>query len=362
MARKTRSTASPKTPGKAKKAAKEIVAESPKPKAKAAKKEAPKKETPKEKEFGFVSESQVGKAVAELRKYTERAVQEATNGKSALFEEEENDVSKVLTVQLEFKKFFTNRAEFKQRLVAMAKPFKNAGETLTTCLFLRDNFVTNDEQLAAVEAAKIPTLKKILTLTELKTVYKTFEKRRELYDTYDLFLVDDAILSSMPSVLGKTFYNNTPHKFPVCIKVSNTKNLKELSLVTLANQVNKVLASTQYLAPLGTSLSIQVGYLSGDFSDADLVANVGAVLKTFSADKLVSAGIQTASSPVVPLYYTDKIYDDADVLENAQDKSDDEEATEDVYTKALLELADEDTVMKTIGPKKRSKKSQGAKP
>lgn len=354
MAKKTKTSASPKTPSKVKKSTSQgdtPVASPASKKLKKAKAPAPSQA----KEFGYVSKSQAQKAVSELQKYLARQ-KEQSEEKSQLFDDED-EPERDLYVDVQTKKYISQKPEFKPRLIELAKPYLREQEELKTCLFLRDHFISNAEQLEEVENADIPTLKKILTLTQLKTIYHTFEKRRELYSEYDLFLVDEAILSSMPNVLGKTFYMNEKAKFPINIRVASTKNQNQLSLVTLNNQLNKVLSSTAYLPPVGNSVLIKIGSFNKLFSETDLLENLHNVLKTFDESLLLTIGIKTTESPVVPLYYTDKIYSDSDVLENApEEDGEEEEETEDFYTKALLELADEETVNKALGAELRKKK------
>lgn len=363
MARKTKSAASPKTPAKTKKAVSASPAASPAAKKTKAPAKSPanaeKAPESLEKEFGYVSQSQAFKALSELKKFLERQGEDKSE-KAQLFDDDDDENSD-LYVQFQTKKYYSQKPEFKPRLIQLSKPFYRENEELKTCLFLRDHFITTDDKLEEVEQADIPTLKKILTLTQLKTIYQTFEKRRELYSEYDLFLVDDALLSSMPLVLGKTFYLNETGKFPVNVRVTSTKAPKELSLVTLGNQVNKVLSSTAFLPPVGTDITVKIGSFS-HLSDRELLANMHAVLKAFDEELLVTVGVKTSESPVLPLYYTDKIYGDADVLENVPEAVEDE-PEDDTYTKALLELGDEQSVAKALGGElrkvKKTKKSKG---
>lgn len=353
MAKKSKASASPKTPSKTKKSPPQGNTPVPSPASKKGKKTRAPAPASTEKEYGYVSKSQAQKAVSELQKFLERQ-SEPSDAKNQLFADDEESF-KDLYVEIESKKYISDKPDFKARLIELTKPFLRENEELKTCLFLRDNFITSDEKLEQVEQADIPTLKKILTLTQLKTVYRTFEKRRELYNEYDLFLVDDALLSSMPNVLGKIFYMGKKTKFPVNIRVASTKNQSELSLVTLSNQVNKVLSSVSYLPPMGNSLSVKIGSLNDLFTEADLLNNLHNVLKTFPESLLLSVGLKTAKSPVLPLFYAEKIFAESDVLENAPEEEEVAE-TEDVYTKALLELADEESVAKALGSELKKKK------
>lgn len=377
MAKKTKTAVSPKVPKTKKVASQNTPVNSPARSKKAASADTPSKSParakasakPKkavaekavaekaEKEFGYVSKSQVAQAVLELKKYFQRQEENKEEQKSSLFDDEDDDESKHLIVEVELKKYYTSKGEFKQKSIRLTKPYRKENEALKTCLFIRDSLITNDEQLEEVENAKIPTLLKILTLTELKTVYKTFEKRRELYQEYDLFVVDDAILSSMPATLGKTFYNNDITKFPVCIKVASTKNTKKLSLQTLKNQIDNTLSSTQFLPPAGTKIELPIGAASKAFTDEELISNVGDVVKFFQPEQLVTIGLRSKDSPVLPLFYTEKLYSDEDIAENATEEKEDE-VEDDVLTKALLELGDEESVKKTLGNKLRQKKKK----
>ncbi|OBA19036.1 ribosomal protein L1, partial [Metschnikowia bicuspidata var. bicuspidata NRRL YB-4993] len=353
MARKTRSSTSPKTPAKSTKPT--SVDSTPVKSTAVSKSKKALKAQPKaaiQKEFGYVSKSQASKALEELKKFIARSKEiSAKEGKekSDLFaDEDDKEENTQLVVRFELKKLYTKKAEFKPKLVALSKPYRNINGKTKTCLFLRDQFITSDEEVENIEKAQIPTLAKILTLTQLKTVYKTFEKRRELQKEYDIFVVDDAILSSMPSTLGKTFYQNTT-KFPINVRVASTKSPKELSHQTLTNQINKVLSSSAFLPPVSTDISLTIGAIGPDFSEEELLSNIEQVLKQFPQELLVTVGLQTAGSPVLPLYYAERIYDDADVLENVADKDVENAEAEDVYTKALLELADESTVKQVLG-------------
>lgn len=54
-----------------------------------------------------------------------------------------------------------------------------------------------------VKNLNVPEIKKVISLTKLKTEFKQYAQLRELCDSYDLFLCDDRIIETMPQVLGK---------------------------------------------------------------------------------------------------------------------------------------------------------------
>lgn len=317
-----------------------------------------------EKEFGYVSKSQVAKAITELRKFVERRSSDSASGKADLFADADagTDMEPVI-IDVDFKKLYSDRAVFKPKVIELAKAYLTFNPEARTCLFIRDQFITSEAELEQIEDAKIPTLSKIVTLHQLKTIYLTQDKRQELYDEFDLFVVDDAILSSMPTVLGHDFYSK-PYKFPVSIRVVSTKSPKELSIQTLTNQINKALTSTAFLPPFGTSTSMIVGALDKEFGDEALMSNVERVLNFFPSTTLRTIGLKVNGSPVLPLFYADKIYNDEDVLENVPQTNEEDDESNDVFTQGLLDLADEETVTKVLGKSLNTlrKKNKSAQP
>lgn len=311
----------------------------------------------------YIANSQATKAIDELRKYLERTqeTKPSSSDKKDLFEdadevEEDAEERANLYLKFEFKKYFSNRAVLKPVHIALTKPFLGRSNNWRTCLFIRDDLIKSEEDLEKIVAANIPTLKKILTLTQLKKIYKTYEKREELLEEYDSFVTDDAILSSLPNTLGKPFYHNTP-KSPIAIRVTSTKARNELSLVTLGNQLKKVLDGTTFLPPVGVELSVRVGSLDQTFTTEELLSNIQDVAKHFSADLLVTVGLSTTELPILPLFYTKKLYSDEDVAENVTEEKVDVDA-DDAYTRALLELADEETVGDVLGKKFRESRKR----
>lgn len=305
--------------------------------------QSPKKESKSQvKEYGYVSKKQATSALTELSKYLDR--QKETSEKSQLFDDDdEDDVNRNVYLEVQKKKYFSKKPGFKAKLISIPKPYINVTNDVKTCFFVRDSFIQTNEDLEKIEEANIPTLSKILTLKQLKTIYHPFEKRRELYREYDVFVTDDAILSSLPNVLGKTLYDNQKTKFPVQIRPYAADRPKELSIDKLKKLIEKVLASAPYLPPMGTTAVFKLGALNKHFTQEDLLDNLHAILKEFEQDDLVTVGIRTERSPVLPLFYTDKIYNDDDVLESAPEEAE-TEVSEDAYATALFELADEETV------------------
>jgi ribosome biogenesis protein UTP30 len=46
----------------------------------------------------------------------------------------------------------------------------------------------------------------VLGVSKLRSNYKTYEARRKLFKSFDLFLADRRVLLLLPALLGKPFY------------------------------------------------------------------------------------------------------------------------------------------------------------
>ncbi|CDS42646.1 cellular senescence inhibited locus tag [Echinococcus multilocularis] len=69
-----------------------------------------------------------------------------------------------------------------------------------------------------------PTTVTFLPLSELKLCYQSYESRRKLASTFDVFLADERIVHHLPTNLGKAFYGNARDKVPIPVALDG-KNL-----------------------------------------------------------------------------------------------------------------------------------------
>lgn len=303
------------------------------------------KSQPPTKEYGYVSKSQATLALKELESFLLRSKEESE--KSNLLDDDGTEYTEDsdLIAEIKFKKYYKDRPRFKPEFIQLTKPFLKNVTDLKICLFVRNDLFTTEAELAVVENCDVK-LEKIITLDQLKTEYNQYYQRKQLYADYDLFLVDHMILSSMPTVLGKTFYDNDPTKFPISLKVAATKQPNAFSPVTFKNQFEKIIGSAPYLPAMGQTLQIRFGSLNNTFSTDDLLLNLSDLLKTFEEEKLITVGIRTRKSPVLPLFYATKIYGDDDVAQDDDEESENEE--EDPFMKGLMELANDEEVKNKV--------------
>ncbi|KAK7518078.1 ribosomal protein L1p/L10e family-domain-containing protein [Phyllosticta citriasiana] len=182
---------------------------------------------------------------------------------------------------------------------------------------------------------------RVIGISKLKTKYKTFESRRQLFSEYDGFLADDRIITMLSSVLGKVFYKSTA-KRPVPVhlmgnqkvqkdaegkKVKKSKDDSGSSIVgdadVVAKDIQKALDSALvHLSPT-TTTSIRVGHASWDPSK--ITENVQAVVDALTTqEKLVPKGwknirsihIKGPETTALPIWLAEELWvDEADVLD-----------------------------------------------
>jgi len=49
-------------------------------------------------------------------------------------------------------------------------------------------------------------MNKVIGVTKLKKKYKPYEAKRQLCNSYDIFLSDDRVIPILPKLIGKSFY------------------------------------------------------------------------------------------------------------------------------------------------------------
>ena len=227
-------------------------------------------------------------ATALLRKIqSDQATRKSASEKSSLLadadeDEAEDDVPVWLV--LTTKKHIIDKKRLKPGRIQLPHPYLNSKDSnLRVCL------ITADPQrkykgLVADQSFPLDLAKKIgrvVGLNKLKTKYKSFESRRQLLGEYDVFLADDRIITSLPQVLGKTFYK-TGSKRPVPVSLEGkrqshdengnkrrklseggTKVVKsEVRPADVAREIERTLSSALvHLAP-STTTAVKVGKAS----------------------------------------------------------------------------------------------------
>ncbi|CAJ0633459.1 7926_t:CDS:2 [Entrophospora sp. SA101] len=182
-----------------------------------------------------------------------------------------------------------------KRIKPIAIPLKHPLYDTSTELCL----ITKDPQKVFKEWVKskdMKNIKKVIGITKFQKKYSSFEDKRSLCDSYDLFLADDRILSYLPKLLGKYFFEKK--KQPIPVKIS-----KE---TTFCKEILKSCHSTYLHFSSGTYFAIKIG--KSDMTSRQIVENI-----EISVPKIIekiprkwrniqSLSIKTNSSTSLPIF------------------------------------------------------------
>jgi len=102
---------------------------------------------------------------------------------------------------------------------------------------------------------------KVLPFMNLKRNYNTYKLKRDILNSYDLFLADERIIPLLPPVLGKAFFTRKKQPVPVLMKGQN-----------FHTQIAKARDSTYFFPTHGPSCSVRIARAS--FDAGQIVANV----------------------------------------------------------------------------------------
>lgn len=106
----------------------------------------------------------------------------------------------------------------------------------------------------------------VVGLSKLRTKYESHEAKRQLCNSYDLFLADDRIIPSLPKLIGKAFFKRKKQPIPVDLKAAD-----------FPAQVKSACEATYMTPPSGTCISVRIARSS--MSQQEIIANAAAALK-----------------------------------------------------------------------------------
>lgn len=189
---------------------------------------------------------------------------------------------------------------------------------------------------------------KIVPLDDLRKSYKSYEAKRQLCDSYELFLTDDAIVRFLPNKLGKNFYQK--RKFPLDLKMTGDG---------FAKRVDDLLASTRWFNS-GHGNCSKVIAATTDQSCEEVAANIESIVKAIA--KTVDRGwenvrliqLNTLSSSLsIPLYRNEAV--DEEKLKDKSQSELDFLARHDQVNNKRAELGLKRSIGKKINRKKRAR-------
>ena len=109
-------------------------------------------------------------------------------------------------------------------------------------------------------------IQQVLKLSKLKSDYKSFEAKRKLYGSYDMFFADRRLVPLLPKLLGKQFFKKK-RKVPLRVDLLHS-NWKE--------QIESACSSALLCLSTGTRSVVRVGKVSMESSE--IVENVIAAI------------------------------------------------------------------------------------
>ncbi|GBG61570.1 hypothetical protein CBR_g22367 [Chara braunii] len=171
-----------------------------------------------------------------------------------------------------------------------------AGEAREVCLFLKDKddaeYKANKEK---VKQDRSTGVTKIMGLSKVRTNYKSFESRRQLCNSYDLFLADDRIVDALSKLVGKAFFKSK--KKPIAVRLRGKNWIDE---------IHKVKRQTHYYMAGGACLSIKAARTT--FEEEQVEENVMTVIRAAARavhgkwQNVQAIYLKTKESAALPVY------------------------------------------------------------
>ncbi|QLL33448.1 hypothetical protein HG536_0E03590 [Torulaspora globosa] len=317
-------------------------------------------------------------SVQQLRKFQDAS--KNSDSRNLLDDSEELNESIQLIV-VNNTSFSGSEKNFKLKLIdvkhSLYRPWNEASETsvkdFKVLLILKDSDVSKvsvDDFVLSGDERDVPV--ELICGRDLKTKYKAYEARRAFISEFSLILADDNVVTTLPKLLGGKAYSKL-ETTPIGVRAYANK---QFSKKTLINSFLKVYSSRLPVKiPRGTTANVHLGKLQW-FKDEELVDNIEQVLKTFlDGYKIRSVFVKCNDSPVLPLYYNQKVLEEISATKDVAANGAAEKQLVEIggvpvelstFDKALLEIANPDEVQdifaKNINAAKRKKSPEEEEP
>ena len=163
-------------------------------------------------------------------------------------------------------------------------------DTAEICLITKDPQREYKDRLAAAGLRA-----KVIGVSKLKKKYQPHEAKRELRNSFEIFLADARILPMLPPLLGKSFF--TKRRLPTAVDVTK-KDLRA--------ELERAACGATFRHTDGTSNSLQVG--TGEQPVEHLVANVVSAVEQIVAklpgrwQAILNLQLRTTNSVALPFY------------------------------------------------------------
>eukprot|EP00252_Welwitschia_mirabilis_P027183 TRINITY_DN9243_c0_g1_i1.p1 TRINITY_DN9243_c0_g1~~TRINITY_DN9243_c0_g1_i1.p1 ORF type:complete len:575 (+),score=154.07 TRINITY_DN9243_c0_g1_i1:211-1935(+) len=225
--------------------------------------------------------------------------------------------------------------------------------TYEFCLIVDDRREAEKNFHAVKDAVKRDALpvSKVLRFSKLLTDYKSFEAKRKLCGSFDVFFADKTIVTMLPKLLGKKFFEKKKHPLRIHAKPD-----------VLRQQIEKFCYSALFYVPSGSCSLVRVGRTSQ--SVKEIAENVAAVLDNIEWavpgkwKNIRSLHITSFETLALPIY--EALPDMALKIQMPVKSDVKRESVQNLETAADAKLADEYQTKKATG-EKASGKSVGKK-
>ncbi|KAL6048200.1 proteasome-interacting protein cic1 [Balamuthia mandrillaris] len=138
-------------------------------------------------------------------------------------------------------------------------------------------------------------VKKVISFTKLRNNYNTYEAKRKLAGSYDLFLTDDRILPLLARKLTKAFFVKKKHPIPVNLKAKN-----------LPQEIAKARDATYLFLNTGPSFSVKIA--TTEFTVDEAVDNIMEGLENIAAKipkkwkNVQAVNLKATNTIALPIY------------------------------------------------------------
>lgn len=182
---------------------------------------------------------------------------------------------------------------------------------------------------------------KIIGIKKLEAKYRSFESKRQLRDSYDLFLADDRIVTYLAKSLGKTFYGTTAKRpIPVSLEASKPRGRKNAALPStkirrepsdvksiaspslLAKEIEHTLSTAQINLSPSTTTAVRVGLAS--HTPEQLTANIEVVMASLAGNlvgwkNVRAVHVKGPNTMALPIWLAEELWvDEGMVLEDEE--------------------------------------------
>ncbi|CAN4080924.1 unnamed protein product [Withania somnifera] len=225
------------------------------------------------------NEDQVRKAVNALLKWKKlqsKKIHKPQNPNSLLDQEdEEQEVDNFIYLQLTLKKIPPKQLTTPHKITLPHPLFHPLESFSNICLIIDDrpkkphNLKSNldvETVQKKLKSLEIP-INKVLKFSKLKSEYKSFEAKRDLYCSYELFLADKRVVHLLQGLLGKQFYKKK-RKVPVPVDLRGNSNWKE--------EIERACSSSLLCLGNGTCSVLKIG--RGGMENSEVMENVVAAI------------------------------------------------------------------------------------